>query len=220
MMENTIVSARSSSLLSSHRVLRNTYGLLAMTLACSALAAWCSALFRLPSLHPLLFLGGSYGLLFLTQATANSGYGILSAFAFTGFVGYGLGPGVGQLWFNGASDIIITALGGTSLVFFGCSTYILTTKKDMSFISGMLTAGAIVLLISMLANLFLKIPSFSLAISALFILFSSGIILLQTSAIIHGGETNYIRATIGLYVSIYNLFISLIHLLGSLRREQ
>lgn len=218
-MERTIVSSKNASLLSTHRVLRNTYCLLAMTLACSAMTALLTVSLRLPALHPLLFIVVAYGLMFLTQYTANSAYGILAVFALTGFLGYGLGPIVGSLLHSGASNILFTALGGTSLVFFGCSAYVLTTQKEMSFIGGLLTAGAVVLLISMLANAFLQLPAFSLGISALFILFSSGAILLKTSEIIHGGETNYIRATVSLYVSLYNIFVSLLHLLSARRGD-
>lgn len=218
-MERTIVSSRKASLLSSHRVLRNTYCLLAMTLACSATTALLSASFRLPALSPWLFLVGAYGLMFLTHYTANSAYGILAVFALTSFIGYSLGPIVGSLLHSGASDILITALGGTSLVFFGCSAYVLTTQKELSFMGGLLTAGAIVLLISMIGNAFWQLPAFSLGISALFILVSSGTILLKTSEIIHGGETNYIRATVSLYVALYNIFYSLLHLLSARRSD-
>jgi modulator of FtsH protease len=218
-MEHTLVSSRKASLLSSHRVLRNTYCLLAMTLACSAITALLTVSLRLPSLHPLLFIVVAYGLMFLTHYTANSAQGILAVFALTGFLGYGLGPIVGSLLYSGASDVLFTALGGTSLVFFGCSAYVLTTKKEMSFMGGLITAGAVVLLISMVANAFLQIPAFSLGISALFILFSSGTILLKTSEIIHGGETNYIRATVSLYVSLYNIFVSLLNILSARRSD-
>lgn len=218
-MERTIVSSKKASLLSSHRVLRNTYCLLAMTLACSAMSVLLTVSLRLPSLHPLLFIVVAYGLMFLTHYTANSIYGILAVFALTGFLGYGLGPMVGGLLHQGASDLLFIALGGTSLVFFGCSAYVLTTQKEMSFMGGLLTAGAVVLLISMVGNAFLQLPAFSLGISALFILFSSGTILLKTSEIIHGGETNYIRATVSLYVSLYNIFVSLLQILSARRSD-
>ncbi len=207
-------SSRTGSLLSTHRVLRNTYFLLALTLGVSAITATASTVLRLPSPGFLLTLVGFYGLMFLTYRTANSPAGILSAFALTGFMGYTLGPLLSSLLSVGAGDIIMLALGGTALVFFCCSAYVLTTRKDMSFLSGMMMAGFVVLLVAVIANLFLQIPALSLAISCLFILFSAGAILWETSNIIHGGETNYIRATVSLYVSLYNIFVSLLSILG------
>lgn len=207
-------SSRAGSLLSTHRVLRNTYFLLALTLGVSAITATASTVLRLPSPGFLLTIVGFYGLMFLTYRTANSPAGILSAFALTGFMGYTLGPLLSSLLSVGAGDIIMLALGGTALVFFCCSAYVLTTRKDMSFLSGMMMAGFVVLLVAVIANLFLQIPVLSLAISCLFILFSAGAILWETSNIIHGGETNYIRATVSLYVSLYNIFVSLLSILG------
>ena len=207
-------SSRAGSLLSTHRVLRNTYFLLALTLGVSAITATASTVLRLPSPGFLLTIVGFYGLMFLTYRTANSPAGILSAFALTGFMGYTLGPLLSSLLSVGAGDIIVLALGGTALVFFCCSAYVLTTRKDMSFLSGMMMAGFVVLLVAVIANLFLQIPALSLAISCLFILFSAGAILWETSNIIHGGETNYIRATVSLYVSLYNIFVSLLSILG------
>ena len=207
-------SSRAGSLLSTHRVLRNTYFLLALTLGVSAITATASTVLRLPSPGFLLTIVGFYGLMFLTYRTANSPAGILSAFALTGFMGYTLGPLLSSLLSVGAGDIIMLALGGTALVFFCCSAYVLTTRKDMSFLSGMMMAGFVVLLVAVIANLFLQIPALSLAISCLFILFSAGAILWETSNIIHGGETNYIRATVSLYVSLYNVFVSLLSILG------
>jgi len=207
-------SSRAGSLLSTHRVLRNTYFMLALTLGVSAITATASTMLRLPSPGMLITLVGFYGLMFLTYRTADRPVGILAAFALTGFMGYTLGPMLSSLLSVGAGDIIMLALGGTALVFFCCSAYVLTTRKDMSFLSGMMMAGFVVLLVAVIANLFLQIPSLSLAISCLFILFSAGAILWETSNIIHGGETNYIRATVSLYVSLYNVFVSLLSILG------
>ena len=199
------------------KVLRNTYGLLAMTLAFSALCAYFSASLGLPHPGMLLTLVGFYGLFFLTARLRNSAWGLLSTFALTGFMGYVLGP-ILNLYLsmaNGA-DILTSALGMTALVFLGLSGYVLTTRKDMSFLGGFITAGFFVLLGAMLVGLFFNISGLQLAISAGFVLFSSVCILFQTSAIIHGGERNYIMATISLYVSIYNLFISLLQIFGVL----
>ncbi|ACY84125.1 FtsH protease modulator YccA [Edwardsiella piscicida] len=218
-MDRIVVSSTSarSSLLSTHKVLRNTYFLLALTLAFSALTATVSTVLMLPAPGLLLMMVGFYGLMFLTYRLADRPAGLLAVFALTGFMGYTLGPILSSFIASGAGDLIMLALGGTALVFFCCSAYVLTTRKDMSFLSGMMMAGFVVLLLAVVANLFLQLPALSLAISALFILFSTGAILWETSNIIHGGETNYIRATVGLYVSLYNLFISLLSLLGFAR---
>ncbi|WGE63494.1 Bax inhibitor-1 family protein [Actinobacillus equuli subsp. haemolyticus] len=217
-MENRVISGAASgeSLLSTHKVLRNTYLLLSMTLAFSAVIAFVAMSMNAPALPWWGLLISFYGLLFLTNATANSGAGILSVFALTGFLGYTLGPILNRYIGAGLGDVVVLALGATALVFFACSAYVLTTKKDMSFLSGMMMALFVVLLVGIIANIFLAIPALSLAMSALFVVFSSGAILLGTSNIIHGGETNYIRATVDLYVSLYNLFLSLLQIFGVL----
>jgi len=206
---------RSESVLQTNKVLRNTYTLLGLTLAFSAFTAYLAASMNLP--HPgfIITLVGFYGLLFLVHKTANSAMGLLSVFALTGFMGYTLGPILGMISAIGPAgdEIIMMALGGTALTFFALSAYVLTTKKDMSFLGGMMTALFVVLIVAFIANIFLSMPALSLALSALFIMFSAGAILMQTSAIIHGGERNYILATVTLYVSIYNIFVSLLHIL-------
>lgn len=206
---------RSESVLQTNKVLRNTYMLLGLTLAFSAFTAYLSASMGLP--HPgfIITLVGFYGLLFLVHKTANSAMGLVSVFALTGFMGYTLGPILGMISAIGPSgdEIIMTALGGTALIFFTLSAYVLSTKKDMSFLSGMMMALFVVLIVAFIANIFLNMPALQLTLSALFILFSAGAILMQTSAIIHGGERNYVLATVTLYVSIYNIFVSLIQIL-------
>ncbi|OSN00068.1 FtsH protease modulator YccA [Lonsdalea populi] len=217
-MDRIVTStSREQSLLSTHKVLRNTYFLLSLTLGFSAVTATLSTVFKLPAPGLLLMVAGFYGLMFLTYKLANSPAGILAVFALTGFMGYTLGPMLSTLIASGAGDIIMLALGGTALVFFCCSAYVLTTRKDMSFLSGMMITGFVVLLVATIANLFLHIPALQMAISVMFILFSAGAILWETSNIIHGGETNYVRATVSLYVSIYNVFVSLLSLLGMSR---
>jgi modulator of FtsH protease len=193
-----------TSVLATNKVLRNTYLLLSMTFLFSALTAYLALSLQVKPLNPLFMIVGVYGLMFLTQALRNSPLGLLSAFAFTGFMGYTLGP-----------LLISTALGGTGIIFFSLSAYALTTRKDFSFLAGFLFVGMMVAFLGMIAGLFFHIPGMQLAISAAFMLISSGLILFQTSEIIHGGETNYITATVGLYVSIYNLFISLLNLLSA-----
>ena len=200
---------------SAQRVLRNTYALLGLTLAFSALVAGVAMSLKLPHPGILVTLVGFYGLFFLVNKTANSGKGVLAVFALTGFMGYTLGPILNMyLGLANGGELISSALSMTALVFFGLSAYVLITRKDMSFLSGFITAGFFVLIGAMLAGFFFQITGLQLAISAGFVLFSSACILFQTSAIIHGGERNYIMATIGLFVSLYNLFISLLQLLG------
>ncbi|CAB0150003.1 Modulator of FtsH protease YccA [Pseudidiomarina piscicola] len=206
---------RGESVLQTNKVLRNTYMLLGLTLAFSAFTAFLSASMGLPRPGLIITLVGFYGLLFLVHKTANSSMGLLSVFALTGFMGYTLGPILGMISAIGPQgvEIIMTALGGTALIFFALSAYVLTTKKDMSFLGGMMVAGFFVLIALFVANLFLNMPMLGLALSGLFILFSAGAILMQTSAIIHGGERNYVLATVTLYVSIYNIFVSLLNIL-------
>ncbi|MFQ1048390.1 Bax inhibitor-1/YccA family protein [Avibacterium paragallinarum] len=214
-MENT----RQDSVLASNKVLRNTYFLLALTLSFSALVAYIAMYLDVAPLHVGVLLIGFYGLLFLNSALENSAWGILSTFALTGFMGYSLGPILNMYVGAGLGDLIIIAFTGTAAVFFACSFYVLSTKKDMSFLSGLIFTLFIVLLVGMVASFFLKAPALHIALSSLFIVFSSMGILYQTSSIIHGGETNYIRATVSLYVSIYNIFVSLLNLLGILRND-
>ncbi|WIF69690.1 Bax inhibitor-1/YccA family protein [Metapseudomonas otitidis] len=197
------------------RVLRNTYGLLALTLAFSGLVAYVAQQMRVgyPSIFVVLL--GFYGLFFLTVKLRNSAWGLLSTFALTGFMGYTLGPILNRyLGMPNGGEVVASAFAMTALVFFGLSAYVLTTRKDMSFLGGFITAGFFVLIGAMLASLFFDISGLQLAISAGFVVFSSVCILFQTSAIIHGGERNYIMATISLYVSIYNLFVSLLQIFG------
>jgi len=216
-MDNrTAYQSESTSVLQTNKVLRSTYSLLAMTLAFAAVVAGAAMAFNLPHPGLIITLVGFYGLLFLVHKTANSSTGLLSVFAFTGFLGYTLGPILNMVIGNGGGDIVMLALGGTALTFFGVSAYALTTKRDLSFLNGMMMAGFWVLIVAVVANIFLQIPALSLAISSIFILFSSGAILLQTKAIVDGGERNYILATVTLFVSIYNIFLSLIHILTAL----
>ena len=202
------------SILAVNKVLRNTYSLLAMTLAFSAFTALLST--NAPPVNIWMFLIGAYGLLFLTHALANSAWGLLSVFAFTGFMGYTMGPMIGMfLATSGGAELVAKALGGTAFIFFGLSGWALTSRRDFSFLSSFIFAGFLVLLAAIVISLFFPMPALQLAISAGFMLFSSAIILMQTSAIINGGERNYILATITLYVSLYNLFMSLLTLLSA-----
>ncbi|MCO6059190.1 Bax inhibitor-1/YccA family protein [Pseudomonas sp. MOB-449] len=197
------------------RILRNTYGLLALTLAFSGLVAYAAQQMRVPYPSIFVVLIGFYGLFFLTVKLRDSAWGLVSTFALTGFMGYTLGPILNRyLGMPNGGEVVSSAFAMTALVFFGLSAYVLTTRKDMSFLGGFITAGFFVLIGAVLASFFFDISGLQLAISAGFVVFSSVCILYQTSAIIHGGERNYIMATISLYVSIYNLFISLLQLVG------
>ena len=203
------------SVLETNKVLRNTYALLSLTLAFSAVMAAVSMSFAIPRPHFLIVLVAFYGLLFGIEKTKNSGMGLVLTFVLTGFMGMILGP-VLNYYLNmpNGGQLVATAMGMTAFVFLALSGYVLTTRKDMSFLSGFIVAGMVVLIVAMLVGFFFQIPGLQLAISAGFVLFSSAIILYQTSEIIHGGETNYISATVTLYVSIYNLFLSLLQILG------
>ena len=214
MQSRIIVNSQEESLLSTHKVLRNTYFLLGLTMAFSAVVAYISMSLNLPYPNLIVLLVGFYGLLFVTNRLANSAWGILAAFAFTGFIGYTIGPILNMYVARGMEDLIMLAFAGTAIVFFSCSAYVLTTKKDMSFLSTAIFSLFIVLLLGIVASFFFQIPALAVGISALFVVFSTMTILYETSNIIHGGETNYIRATVSIYVSIYNLFISLLRLLS------
>jgi len=198
---------------SAQKVLRNTYMLLGMTLAFSALTAFYSLVTGL-QLNIIVFFVGVYGLMFLTHKLADSAWGILSAFAFTGFMGLSLGPILSMYLGAGMGDVVVSALSMTAFVFFGLSAFALITKKDFDFMGKFLMVGGLVLFAGVIANLFLGLTGLHLAISAGFVIFSSALILFQTGQIVNGGETNYIRATVTLFVSIYNLFLSLLSLLG------
>ena len=214
MQSRIVVNSQEESLLSTHKVLRNTYFLLGLTMAFSAVVAYISMSLNLPYPNLIVLLVGFYGLLFVTNRLANSAWGILAAFAFTGFMGYTIGPILNIYVARGMEDLIMLAFAGTAIVFFVCSAYVLTTKKDMSFLSTAIFSLFIVLLLGVVASFFFQIPALAVGISALFVVFSTMTILYETSNIIHGGETNYIRATVSIYVSIYNLFISLLRLLS------
>ncbi|MDO8278976.1 MAG: Bax inhibitor-1/YccA family protein [Burkholderiaceae bacterium] len=203
------------SLISTHGVLRNTYGLLSLTLIFSAATAAASASLGLPHPGLLLTLAGFFGLLFLTSKLRDSGWGVLSVFGLTGFMGYTLGPILGQqLALTNGHQVVMMAMGGTATIFLSLSAYALVTRKDFSFMGGFLLAGIVVAFLAGVGALFLDISALSLTVSAAFVLLMGGLILFETSRIVNGGETNYVLATVGLYVSIFNLFTSLLSLFG------
>lgn len=196
-----------------NKVLRNTYTLLAMTLAFSAVVAAISTMANWPHPGLILTLVGYFGLLFGVYKTKDSAMGLVFTFALTGFLGYTLGPIINMALQVGGGEIVATALGGTALTFFATSAYVLTTKKDMSKLGGLVTAGIIMVIVAAIANLFFQMPALHLALSAIMIPLMAMLIMWQTSDIINGGERNYILATVTLYVSIYNLFVNLLTLL-------
>jgi modulator of FtsH protease len=202
------------STLNTNKVLRNTYLLLGMTLLFSALTAGVSIALGLGQGAGLVLFLVGFGLIFVVNKTADSSNGLLAIFAFTGVMGASIGPMLNHyLAMPSGPALVMQALGATALVFFGLSAYALTTRKDFSYTGGFLTVGLLVALVAIIANLFLNIPALSLTISAAVVMLMSGWILFNTSNIINGGETNYIRATISLYMNIFNLFIHLLNLL-------
>lgn len=217
-MQSTVTRARSVEglVLQTNSVIKNTYILLSFTLLFSAATAWLAMITNAQSIG-LLILPVYFGLLFATQALRNSVWGIAAIFAFTGFMGYTLGPILNMVigtYSNGA-QIVMSSLGATGLIFFALSAYALTTRKDFSYMAGFLFVAATVAFVGSLVGVFFHIPMLSLMVSAAFVLISSGFILFETSQIINGGERNYIMATISLYVSIYNLFLSLVQILSA-----
>ncbi len=216
-MENrlTTMTRSEASVLSTNKVIRNTYMLLSLTLAFSAVTAGLSMALGLPHPGILITLVGYFGLLFLTTKFRNSGLGVLFVFALTGFMGLTLGPVVSKyLALPNGSQIVMQAMAGTAAIFLGLSAYALTTRKDFSFMGGFLFVGVLVAFLAGLGAIFFSIPALSLTVSAAFVLLMSGLILYETSNIIHGGETNYVMATVSLFVSIFNLFTSLLQILG------
>ena len=216
------VASQTESVLATNKLIRNTYILLSMTLLFSAFTAGLSMVLNFPPMGMFVTLGGYFGLLFLTTSLRNSAWGLLSVFALTGFMGLTLGPMINAYvhYFSNGSELVMTALGGTGVIFLGLSGYALTTRKDFSFLGGFIMVGVLVGFLAGIGAAIFSLPALSLAVSAMFILLMSGFILYQTSEMIHGGETNYIMATIGLYVIIYNLFTSLLHLLGAFAGEE
>jgi modulator of FtsH protease len=213
---STVVSTGRESALTTNKVLRSTYLLLGATLAFSAAMAGVAMALDLPYFG-LFTLLGYFGLLFAVHKTQNSGWGIVWTFALTGFMGLTLGP-ILDMYIRAlpnGSQVVMMSLGMTAAAFLGLSAYAVTSKRDFSFMGGFLAVGAIGAFVLGLVAYFFNLPTLSLVVSGMFLLVSSGLILYQTGEIIRGGETNYILATVTLYVSIYNIFLSLLHLMGA-----
>ena len=210
-----VAQPRASAASSSNRVLRNTYCLLSATLLFSAAATATSAALKLPHPGIVLTLLGFFGLLYATTQLRNSAWGLAAVFGLTGFMGYTLGPIVSHyLAMPNGHQVVMMAMAGTSAIFVGLSAYAMASRKDFSFLGGFLLAGILVAFLAGLGAIFFEVPALSLTVSAVFVLLMAGLILFETSRIVHGGETNYITATVSLYVSIYNLFSSLLALIG------
>ncbi len=198
-----------------NKVLRNTYLLLSMTLLFSAVTAGIAMAANAAPLHWLITLGGYFGLLFVVTRLRDSVWGLAAVFALTGFLGYTLGPILNfYLSLPNGSQVVMTALGGTGAIFLALSGYAVVSRKDFSFMGSFLMVGILVAFLAGLGAMLFNIPTLSLAVSGMFILLMSGMILWQTSEIIHGGETNYIMATVSLYITIFNLLLSLLQILG------
>ena len=210
------VAQRTSSVLETNKVLRNTYMLMALTLLFSAFTAALSMFLKMPPMTYLISVIGAMVIaMFILPRFANSTAGIGIVFLVTGLLGFGLGP-ILSLYaaLPNGSNIITLSLAGTGVIFIGLSAYALISKKDFSFLGGFLMVGFLMVLLAAVANIFLQIPAMSLAISAVVIMIMSGFILYDTSRIVNGGETNYVLATIGLYMTIFNIFVSLLQILG------
>ncbi len=214
-------STAGNNAIAANKVIRNTYMLLSATLLFAALSAFGAMALNLPHPGIIVTLVGYFGLLFLTSKFRDSAAGIGFVFALTGFMGYTLGPIVSHyLGLPNGGQTVATAMGLTAAIFLGLSGYALTTRKNFNYMGGFLMVGIIVGFVASLAAIFFEMPALSLAVSAIFVLLMSGLILYETSNIIHGGETNYIMATVGLFVTIFNLFTSLLHLLGFMNSDE
>jgi modulator of FtsH protease len=205
-----------TSTLAANKVLKNTYLLLAATLAFSAVTAGAAMALNLPHPGLIITLVGYFGLLFAVNKTANSALGILFVFALTGFMGYTLGPIISAYlkFLPNGHDVVVNSFGITAMTFVGLSVYAVKSGRSFSFMGGFLFAGILAAFLLGLAAVFFQVPALSLAVSAMFVMLMAGLILWQTGEIVNGNETNYILATVTLYVSVFNLFTSLLQLLG------
>ena len=220
--ERTVQSSRAQTALATNSVLRNTYMLLSLTLLFSAAVAGTAMALNAPHPGLIITLVGYFGLLFAVEKTKNSAMGLVSVFALTGFMGYTIGPILNMYLnaFSNGGEIVMLALGGTGTILMGMSAYALASGKRFNQWAGMLFMGILVAFVMSIVAVIFSIPALSMAVSALFVLLMSGLIVYQTGEIVHGGETNYITATVTLFVTIYNLFLSLLQLLGVFMGEE
>ena len=200
---------------SAQKVLRNTWALLGLTLLFSAAVAAASAAFALPHPGLMVALVGTFGLFHVVARTAHSGWGLVAVFGLTGFMGYTLGPAIAQtLAMPGGAQVVAMALGATAATFLALSASAIASGRDFSGLGGFLMVGMVVALLAAIGAIFFQVPALALAVAAMVAALSAGLILYETSRIVNGGESNYVLATVGLYLSIYNLFASLLQLLG------
>ncbi|ROO28648.1 Bax inhibitor-1/YccA family protein [Salinisphaera orenii] len=220
--ERTVQTSRAQTALATNSVLRNTYMLLSMTLLFSAAVAGTAMALNAPHPGIIITLVGYFGLLFAVEKTKDSAMGLVSVFALTGFMGYTIGPIINMYLtqFSNGGQIVMMALGGTGAIFLGMSGYALASGRRFNQWAGMLFVGILVAFVMGLIAVIFSIPALSMAVSALFVLLMAGLIVYQTGEIVHGGETNYISATVTLFVTIYNLFLSLLQLLGVFAGEE
>ena len=222
-MPTQIASIRSAgtTVVTTNKLIRNTYTLLSMTLLFSAVTATLSVMLNMPRITYLVSIGIAFALMwFVLPRTAQSASGLGVVFAITGLLGFALGPILSMyLQLPQGPQIVATALGGTGVIFLGLSAYALTTRRDFNFMGGFLFVDMLVVLAASLANIFFAMPAMSLAISAAVVMLMSGFILFDTSRMVNGGVDNYILATIGLYMNIFNLFVSLLQILGITRDD-
>ena len=220
--ERTVQTSRAQTALATNSVLRNTYMLLSMTLLFSAAVAGTAMALNAPHPGIIITLVGYFGLLFAVEKTKDSAMGLVSVFALTGFMGYTIGPIINMYLtqFSNGGQIVMMALGGTGAIFLGMSGYALASGRRFNQWAGMLFIGIMVAFVMGLIAVIFSIPALSMAVSALFVLLMAGLIVYQTGEIVHGGETNYITATVTLFVTIYNLFLSLLQLLGVFAGEE
>jgi modulator of FtsH protease len=211
-----IHGSESTSTLQTNKLIRNTYILLSMTLFWSAITAGIAMAMNMPHLGFFPTLIGFFGLFFLTSKLSNTSWGIVSVFALTGFMGLTLGPMLNAYMvnFSNGAELIALAFGTTGAIFLALSGYALTTRKNFNFLGGFLFAGLIVVIIAMVAVWLFNIPGMQMAISGVVVLLMAGYMLFDTSRMVHGEETNYIMATVSLYLNIYNMFIHLLAIFG------
>ena len=226
-MQYQTISQPVSLSIETNKVLRNTYMMLALTMIPTVIGAFIgtatnfSFLAQNPIMGPLLMFGAMIGMLFAVSALRNSMWGIVALLGFTFVAGWFLGP-ILQVALNlkNGAQLVGMAAGGTGLIFFSLATFATVTKKDFSFMGKFLFIGLVLLIVASLANLFFQVPALSLTISAIAVLLFSAYILFDISRIVNGGETNYVMATMGLYLSIYNIFVHLLSLLMAFSGER
>lgn len=212
---STNLTEQQFNIIDGKKILRNTYILLSSTLIFSVMTAMISIMTHAKPLHWSINIGTYFFLLYAVNKMRNSTWGILLVFILTGFLGYTLGPMLNlYLSIPDGTKIIITTLGSTGCIFLTLSAYTFYSRKNLSFMGGFLTTGIFIIILLGLCAAFFQIHTMSLVVSGLSILLMSGFILWQTSEIIHGGESNYIIATVNLYITLFNLFINLLQIFG------